>query len=188
MTANGAQTNPMESQAAQPAPEAPQALEAHLARVESFAREIIRHGGFDLTAAVRGIPAAEKEIEGAEFVVDFAGPDAGLLLERNGELLNALEYVVLRAVRLDEHLSTRITFDCEDWRQLHVEELKLMAQVAADRVAESGASFVLGAMNPRERRVIHLALHDRSEVRTASEGFGPERHIVIFPAAEGGRD
>jgi len=36
-------------------------------------------------------------------------------------------------------------------------------------------------MSPRERRIIHLALRDRPNLRTVSEGVGPERHIVIMP-------
>jgi predicted RNA-binding protein Jag len=37
-------------------------------------------------------------------------------------------------------------------------------------------------MSPRERRIIHLALRDRPNLRTASEGVGAERHVVIQPA------
>jgi predicted RNA-binding protein Jag len=37
-------------------------------------------------------------------------------------------------------------------------------------------------MNPRERRIVHLALRGRHEVRTQSEGMGPERKVVISPA------
>ena len=37
-------------------------------------------------------------------------------------------------------------------------------------------------MNPRERRIVHLALRDQPQVRTQSEGMGPERKVVIFPA------
>jgi spoIIIJ-associated protein len=63
-----------------------------------------------------------------------------------------------------------------------MEELRLMAQVAAERVIDTGDPFTLNPMNPRERRIVHLALRDRPEVRTQSEGMGPERKVVIFPA------
>jgi spoIIIJ-associated protein len=102
-------------------------------------------------------------------------------LERNGALLDALEHVVLKAVRLPaEHLG-KIGFDCNDWRRLRTEELRLTAQVAAERVVESGDPFALSPMTPRERRIIHLALRDRTDLRTASEGRGPERRVVILP-------
>lgn len=157
-------------------------LDRYRQPIEALVRDIIRLGKFRLDCTVRQAdPSAD--IEAPEIVVDFSGPDAGLLLEGHAELLNALEYVVLRAVRLEEKLFPKVSFDCEDWRRLRVEELRLMAQVAADRVLETRAPFPLGHMTARERRVVHLALRDRPEVRTESEGFGPERKVVIHPAS-----
>jgi spoIIIJ-associated protein len=91
--------------------------------------------------------------------------------------------VLLKAVRLEEEYFGRLTFDCEDWRRLRAEELKLTAQIAAQRVEETGDPFTLSPMSPRERRIVHLALRDRPQVRTASEGVGAERKVVILPAA-----
>jgi spoIIIJ-associated protein len=90
--------------------------------------------------------------------------------------------VVLKAARLREEHLRKIVFDCEDWRRLRTEELRLTAHVAAERVLESGDPFALSPMSPRERRIIHLALRDRPDLRTASEGVGPERRVVISPA------
>ena len=89
--------------------------------------------------------------------------------------------------RHEEHLG-KIALDCNDWRRLRTEELKLTAQVAAERVVESGDPFALSPMNPRERRIIHLALRDRPNLRTVSEGVGPERKVVILPARPPTRD
>ncbi len=168
----------------QPTSPPSQPSEDYLASIESLLREIIRHGGFDLTVTIRRqAPQAGDDLEAPEVVVEFSGPDADLLLQANAELLNALEYVVLRSVRLEEDLFGKITFDCQDWRRLRVEELKLTAQVAAERVIETGDPFPLGPMSPRERRIIHLALKDQPSVRTASEGYGPERRVVVLPAS-----
>ena len=157
-------------------------LERYHAAIEELARKIVKLGGFRVEVAIRRVAPADEM--SPETIVDFSGPDAGLLLEAHGELLNAIEYVVLRAVRLEESLFPRISFDCEDYRRMRVEELKLMAQVAADRVRDTGMPFALGAMNARERRIIHLALNNRAEVRTESEGMGPERKVVIHPASK----
>jgi len=160
---------------------APASLDRYRVRIEDLTRRIVKLGGFGLDVNIRHLQPADEH--SPEIVVDLSGPDAGLLLEAHGELLNAVEYVVLRAVRLEESLFPKISFDCEDYRRMRVEELKLMAQVAADRVRDTGMPFALGAMNPRERRIIHLALNNRPEVRTESEGQGPERKVVIHPAA-----
>jgi len=166
-----------------PSSEVAKPIAAYLPRIESLVRQVIDFGRFNLKFEMRELPPAEDAPESPEVMVDFSGLDCDLLLEAHAELLNAIEYVVLKAVRLEEDLFGKITFDCLGWRQERIEELRLMAQVAADRVVESGSPFSLGAMNPRERRVVHLALRDRSEVRTASEGFGADRKVVIFPAA-----
>ena len=150
--------------------------------VESLTRQIIGLGKLQLDCTVRRAEASD-DIEAPEIVVEFSGSDAGLLLEGHAELLNALEHVVLRAVRIEERLFPKISFDCEDYRRLRLEELKLMAQVAAERVVEMRTPFPLGPMTARERRVVHLALRDRPEVRTESEGYGTERKVVIHPAA-----
>jgi spoIIIJ-associated protein len=171
----------MASEPSSSATPAPSLLDRYGQPIKSLVSDIIRQGKFRLDCAVRRAEPSD-DIEAPEIVVDFSGPDAGLLLEGHAELLNALEYVVLRAVRLEESLFPKVSFDCEDYRQLRVEELKLMAQVAADRVLETRAPFPLGHMTPRERRVVHLALRDRPEVRTESEGYGPERKVVIHPA------
>lgn len=154
--------------------------EDRLTKVESLVLQIIRHGGFDLKASVRKSYSSDG---GEEIVVDFHGPDCDLLLEKNAALLDALEYVVLKAIRADEDQLGNIVFDCKGWRQVRAEELRLTASIAARQVIETGSPFSLNPMNPRERRIVHLALKEQPGVRTQSEGSGQLRKVVIFPAA-----
>ena len=158
------------------------AIEKYLSAMESLLHKVIEHSPFELTFSIHQAAALADDPEAPEYVVDFSGADADLLLEKNATLLHALEFVVLKAIRLDEDHFRRIAFDCQDWRRTRVEELRLMAQVAAERVIETGDPFILNPMSPRERRIVHLALRDRPQVRTESEGMGPERKVVIYPA------
>ena len=158
-------------------------LESHFEAMDTLLKQVIAAGGFELSFLRQKAERAEDANESAEYVVDFSGPDTDLLLEKNGALLNALEYVVLKAVRLEEEYFNRISFDSGDWRLLRTEELKLTARVAAERVIETGEPFALNPMSPRERRIIHLALRDLVAVRTSSEGAGADRKVVILPAA-----
>ena len=168
----------------QPSPLPGKSLESHLTAAEDLLRQVIRHSGFDLSFVVRKESPVPGVMDVPVYVVDFSGPDQEFLLEKNAALLDALESVVLKAIRLEEDQFGKITFDCRDWRRLRVEELKLMAQVAAERVIETGAPFSLNPMSARERRIIHLALKDQSKVQTQSDGFGPGRKVVIIPAAK----
>ena len=74
-------------------------------------------------------PKAEADdLETAEIVVDFDGPDQALLLERNGDLLKALEHIAVRWLRLDPQFYNRVRFDCGDFRASRVAELRLSAR------------------------------------------------------------
>jgi len=168
----------------QPSPLPGQSLESRLIAAENLLRQVIQHSGFDLSFVVRKESPSHDATDTPAYVVDFTGPDQDVLLEKNAALLDALESVVLKAIRLEEDQFGKITFDCRDWRRLRVEELKLMAQVAAERVIETGEPFSLSPMSARERRIIHLALKDQPKVRTQSDGFGPGRKVVIVPAAK----
>jgi spoIIIJ-associated protein len=158
-------------------------LESSLPLIESLLKQVIRFGRFELKFVISKCPPEGEEFGAPEYVVDFSGADADLLVEKNGTLLDSLEYLVLKAVRLEEGLYTKITFDSRGWRRLRAEELKLTARVAAERVIETGDAFPLNPMSPRERRLIHLALRDQPQVRTESEGTGPERKVVILPTS-----
>ncbi|MGA8145719.1 MAG: R3H domain-containing nucleic acid-binding protein [Candidatus Acidiferrales bacterium] len=127
-----------------------------------------------------GAPAADA----AEVVVAFRGADEALLLEHNAELLLALEHIGHRWLRLDPRLHDQVRFDCGDYRTTRLEELKLSARVAAQRVRETGQPFRFNPMSSRERRLIHLELNGAAGVRTMSEGAGDHRQLVIYPAGK----
>jgi len=154
----------------------------YLGSLEAVLRAIVESGPFQFTFAIHKASPHPHDPESPEYIVDLSGPDADLLLEKNAMLLHALEYVVLKAIRLDEDHFRTIAFDCDDWRRTRMEELRLMAQVAAERAIDTGEPFTLSPMNPRERRIVHLALRDQPKVRTESVGMGPERKVVIYPA------
>jgi len=158
-------------------------LQSYVSSIEALLEQVIRHGGFGLSVTVRPGQPAVSDVEAPEVVVDFSGPDSDLLLEGHAALLDALEYLAYKAVRLPEDLIGKIAFECQDWRRVHLQELKLTAQVAAERVLESGDSYALSPMNARDRRIIHLVLRETPLVRTESQGFGPERHVVIHPVS-----
>jgi spoIIIJ-associated protein len=65
---------------------------------------------------------------------------------------------------------------------LRIEELRLSATAAAEKVKRTGAPFFFNPMNSRERRVIHMALRGETELRSESGGFGSHRLVVVYPA------
>jgi spoIIIJ-associated protein len=127
--------------------------------------------------ATLGASAGDKDV-----LVTFTGADQDFLLEEQADLLLSLEHVGHRWLRLDPRLHDRVRFDCAEYRAMRLDELKLSARVAAQRVRETGLEHRFNPMSPRERRLIHLELAGAPGVRTMSEGAGDQRRLVIYPA------
>ena len=157
--------------------------EALAAELRRFLDLVLSKARLELTYDVRfEEPRADDGVETPEVLIIFGGRDQELLLEHNAELLKALEYIALRWLHLDPHYYDRVRFDSADYRALRIEELKLSAHVAAERVRETRQPFRFNPLSARERRIIHLVLKDSPGVRTASEGVGDDRQVVVYPA------
>jgi spoIIIJ-associated protein len=126
--------------------------------------------------------SADGDFETPDVVVKFTGPDVEYLLANRAELLLALEHVTMEALRMPSEDHSRISFDANDYRLLRIEELRMSAAVAAEKVKHTGQPFRFNPMNSRERRVIHLALRNETELRSESSGSGSYRHVVVYPA------
>jgi spoIIIJ-associated protein len=157
--------------------------EAAAAELKRCLDTILRAVRFHLSYRIDIAPRADAEdLETAAIVVHFDGQDKELLLERGGDLLNALEHIAVRWLHLDPQLQNHVRFDCGGFRASRISELRLSAEVAAERVRETREPFRFHPMAARERRIIHLALKDKQGVRTSSEGEGEMRQVVILPA------
>ncbi|HVN09393.1 MAG TPA: R3H domain-containing nucleic acid-binding protein [Patescibacteria group bacterium] len=157
--------------------------EAFAADLAPLLRSILEKAQLDLRFEIQaGSEAApESGAEAPGVAVNFEGRDTELLLEHNGELLLALEHLMMRSLRLDPRAHELVRFDAGDFRATRLAELRLSAQVAAQRVRELHEPFRMSPMSARERRVVHLTLTNEKGVRTASEGEGERRRVVIYP-------
>jgi spoIIIJ-associated protein len=155
-------------------------FERAIRELKAYLDEAIRGSQFALEWEISSESANQDGQQG--IVVAFRGEDEPLLLERNAELLLALEYIAHRWLRLDPRLHDHVRFDCGGYRAERLDELKLSARVAAQRVRETGEAFRFNPMSSRERRLIHLELAGAQGVRTMSEGSGDRRQLVIYPA------
>jgi spoIIIJ-associated protein len=115
-------------------------------------------------------------------MVKFSGPDVDLLLANKAEVLLALEHLTQEALHMPSEDHSKICFDANDRRALRIEELRMSALTAAERVRKTHAPFHFSPMNSRERRILHLSLRDEQGVRSESVGEGPIRQVVIVPA------
>jgi spoIIIJ-associated protein len=151
-------------------------------RIDGFLRPLLKQAGFKLDFEMADGDSAHSEFETPDIVVKFTGPDVDLLLGNKAEVLLALEHLTQEMLRMPSEHHSRVSFDANDYRLLRIEELRLSAATAAEKVKRTGVPFRFNPMNSRERRVIHLALRNESGVRSESAGVGPQRQVVIYPA------
>jgi spoIIIJ-associated protein len=151
-------------------------------KVDQFLKPLLQRAGFQLSFEMAEGESANPDFENPEVVVRFSGADVDLLLANKAELLLALEYITMEALRMPSEDHSRLSFDAQDYRALRIEELRLSAAAAAEKVKRTGAPFKFNPMNSRERRVIHLALRNETELRSESTGHGGFRQVVIYPA------
>jgi spoIIIJ-associated protein len=152
-------------------------------RIDQFLQQVIGHAGFELTFKLEPGDQTNPDFENPDLTVKFKGPDVEMLLANRAELLLALELITQEMLRMHSDDHSRISFDANDYRAIRIEELRVSALAAADKVKRTGTLFRFNAMNSRERRVIHIALRNEHEVRSESAGAGPQRGVVIYPAS-----
>ncbi len=152
-------------------------------KINQFLQAVVTHGGLRLKYRIIVDPPLpeNRDWEKPEILVDFAGPDSTLLLDRGGELLRALELLALEMLRLASGEHEKISFDCQNRRSMRIQELRAAATVAAEKVRTTGSPYHFSPMSSRERRIVHLALRDESDLHTESEGEGPQRRLVVYP-------
>ena len=121
--------------------------------------------------------------EGGEptYRLNIVGDDLGILIGRRAETLESIQYLARLVVNQRIHRWHRIEVDVENYKRRREQSLQRLARNMADRAVHEGRTVVLEPMPPRERRLIHLALRDRDDVRTESIGEGNERKVTIIP-------
>ena len=112
-------------------------------------------------------------------VLDLDGRDAELLQSQTGELLEALQHLVNQIFGRNLENGERLVCDVRGFRATREAELQAMANLAANRVRETGIAFTFEPMNANERRIIHLTLAESADLFTESVGEGADRKLRI---------
>ncbi len=116
-----------------------------------------------------------------EIRIEVEGPDAGRIIGKKGNVLDALQYLTARVVVRPGEPRRHIIVDAEGYRARHEDQLAQMARRLAQRVATEGKVITFDPMSARERRIVHMALRDIKGVRTESMGEEPQRRVQIIP-------
>ncbi|GEM_PF-197696 len=156
----------------------PQEYQRHVLTAVDITNEILEKSGLDGRAQL-------GELHGKP-VVNISGEDLSLIIGKEGQTIDALEYIVNLALKRRSDLNLRITIDGSGYRQRQDEILKEQAIQAAGN-AKNGRSVTMQPMSARERRLVHITLKNQPGVKTHSTGQGRFKKVVITPLKKRGR-
>jgi len=126
----------------------------------------------------------ELDEETVEISVNATPPtELGVLVGPRGTTLQALQEVTRTVVQSKSPGRTdRILVDVAQYRERRVAALGRFAQQVAQEVVATGEERALEPMSAADRKAVHDALSESSEVVTRSEGEEPRRFVVVAPA------
>jgi len=145
--------------------------------MEEIKKEILEffgRAGFD--AIIDSISLKDETL-----YISLKTSDFSLLIGESGETLFEIQHLL--KIILSKKLNKKIYVDLDinDYKKKRIKYLKELAHSLANEVALTKKAKILPPMSAYERRIIHLELATRNDVRTESIGEEPERKVVIKP-------
>ncbi len=163
---------PEEDEAGEASPEAMAIVEAELAALLELMKMPSR---------------LETEARGLSVVCTIHGEHEEDLTGQEGKILDSLQYVLRKIVARKTAERLRVSIDVGEFRQKRIEELREKALELAALVKADGKSQVIPALNPSERREVHMVLQEDKEIRSRSVGDGLFKKILIYKPGKGGK-
>jgi spoIIIJ-associated protein len=130
----------------------------------------------------------ETEAHGLSVVCTIHGEHEEALTGQEGKILDSLQYVLRKIVARKTTERLRISIDVGEYRQKRIEELREKALELAAMVKADGRTQIIPALNPSERREVHMVLQEDKEIRSRSVGDGLFKKILIYKPGKGGKN
>ncbi len=144
-------------------------------RAEAFLRDLLARMGF--TARL------QTKLEGENVNIEILADKGvgGLLIGRQGQTLDAIQYLVNRVVLPGAAARGRIYLDTEGYREKYRRKIEELAHKYRDEALRAGKPVTLEEFSSRDRWIIHQALLDDPRVTTRSVGEDDDRKLMIIP-------
>jgi len=110
----------------------------------------------------------ETQAEGGNPTLQIYMEESHTLIGRDGETLEALQFLLNRLIQSKDKDAPKVIVDCEHYRSMREDRIVQRVRELAERVRISGRSLQLEPMNSYERRLVHNAFKDDPDVATWS--------------------
>lgn len=126
----------------------------------------------DLDAEIASVFNWEKDT----LEVNIKSEDAGILIGRQGQTLDALQYLLQLMINSKD---INVVLDIADYRERHRTHLVQVADGIAERVLRQRRRITLKPMDARDRKIVHEAVKPFPELSSSSVGVEPNRRVVV---------
>jgi spoIIIJ-associated protein len=143
------------------------------ARLKETLETIVKYINASATVAV------QRDESGIVF--NIIGDGSGLFIGKQGQTLDALQFILnkIKGRYADDALP--VTVDSEAYRSRRTESLVSLARQLGDKAKKRKGPVTTNLLNPAERRIIHLALEKDADLTTWSKGEGLLKKVIIAP-------
>jgi len=165
-------------------------------RARAQAQEFLERMGL---AAEAQIVAPFSALDSSERVVprvylQIEGEDVGVLIGKHGQTLQSFQYLLNLTLNNNvpepaenagegvADVGCHVMVDAGGYRVRRSAALEQMARDAASRAKRERRAVRLEPMPAHERRLVHIALREDSEITSGSEGQEPMRRVTVAPA------
>ena len=154
-------------------PTAKEVTEEHAEMARQIITNLMQKAGFEPEINLKHYPD--------RIAIELTGADMSLIIGKEGQTLDAIEYMVRRILVRRSGCVIRLTVDAAGYRTKREQSLSQLAKRNAAKAKRIGRAVIMNPMGPRDRRTVHLALRNFPGVRTKSIGDGELKKIVITP-------
>jgi spoIIIJ-associated protein len=108
-------------------------------------------------------------------------PDSRFMIGRDGETLRSLNHIVRKMLEKNstEEEAANVFIDVNGYQKKRFDNLKNIAHMMAERARYFKSNIEVDPMPAYERRIVHMFLEGAPDIKTESEGYGPNRRVVI---------
>lgn len=129
----------------------------------------------------------EYEDDEHNLIFDISQGDLAVLIGRHGFTLDGLQNVINAFVSNELHFYYPIIVDVEGYKERRRQKITSIALSAATRARERHGKVSLAPMSAADRRLVHLTLMNEKDISTHSEGYEPNRRVVVSVIKKGKR-
>ena len=130
----------------------------------------------------------KKELGNIEYAIEIKediiyikieGEKAADLIGYRGETLESIQNIISAIANKETSARVKIIVDILNYKEKRRNSLEILAKKVEKTVIKSGKPYRLEPMNAYERKIIHTALQESSEVTTNSVGEELYRRVIV---------